>query len=108
MQVTNVLLEHGSPVDPADSYGQTSLHWAAKRGDAETCQLLVSVVLYKCLFFKILLLLFMCILILYGRLQNKLSHTVAVQRWFYVHTVAAFTPFITFLSTVFRLVLTPS
>ena len=63
MQVTNVLLEHGSQVDPVDSYGQTLLHWAAKRGDAETCQLLVSVVLYECLFCKVLLLLFMCILI---------------------------------------------
>ena len=50
MQVTKVLLEHGSQVDPADSYGQTPLHWTAKRGDAEKCQLLVSVVLYECLF----------------------------------------------------------
>ena len=63
MEVTNVLLEHGSQVDPADIYGQTPLHKAAKRGDAETCQLLVSVVLYECLFCKVLLLLFMCILI---------------------------------------------
>ena len=50
MEVTKVLLEHGSQVDPVDSYGQTPLHNAAKRGDAETCQLLVSVVLYECLF----------------------------------------------------------
>ena len=63
MQVTNVLLEHGSQVDPVDSYGQTPLHWAVKRGDAEACQLLVSVVLYECLCCKVLLLLFMCILI---------------------------------------------
>ena len=63
MQVTNVLLEHGSQGDPVDSSGQTPLHEAAKRGDAETCQLLVSVVLYECLFCKVLLLLFMCILI---------------------------------------------
>ena len=87
------MLEHGSQVDPVDKYGRTPLHKAAERGHAETCQLLVSVVLYECLFFKILLLLFMCILILYGRHQNKLSHTVAVQRWFYVHAVAVFTPF---------------
>ena len=63
MQVTNVLLEHSSQVDPVNSNGQTPLHWAAKRGDAETCQLLVSVVLYEYLFCKVLLLLFMCILI---------------------------------------------
>ena len=63
MEVTNVLLEHGSQVDPVDSYGQTPLHKAAERGDSETCQLLVSVVLCECLFCKVLLLLFMCILI---------------------------------------------
>ena len=63
MEVTKVLLEHGSQVDPVDSHGCTPLHWAAQRGDAETCQLLVSVVLYECLFCKVLLLLFMCILI---------------------------------------------
>ena len=63
MEVTNLLLEHGSQVDPVDSDGQTPLHWAAERGDAETCQLLVSVVLCECLFCKVLLLLFMCILI---------------------------------------------
>ena len=45
MEVTKVLLEHGSQVDPVDSDGQTPLHNAAKRGDAETCQELVSVVL---------------------------------------------------------------
>ena len=61
--VTKVLLEHGSQVDPVDSYGHTPLHKAAERGDVETCQLLVSVVLYECLFCKVLLLLFMCILI---------------------------------------------
>ena len=55
MQVTKVLLEHGSQVDPVDIYGQTPLHWATARGDAETCQLLVSVVLYECLFCKVLL-----------------------------------------------------
>ena len=53
MEVTNVLLEHGSQVDPVDSGGQIPLHWAAERGDAETCQLLVSVVLYECLFCKV-------------------------------------------------------
>ena len=63
MQVTKVLLEHGSQVDPVDSFEQTPLHKAAKIGDAETCQLLVSVVLYECLFCKVLLLLFMFILI---------------------------------------------
>ena len=63
MEVTKVLLEHGSQVDPVDSHGCTPLHKAAERGDAETCQLLVSVVLYECLFCKVLLLLFMCILI---------------------------------------------
>ena len=63
MQVTNVLLEHGSRVDPVDSDGQTPLHKAAERGDAETCQLLVSVELYEYLFCKVLLLLFKCILI---------------------------------------------
>ena len=63
MEVTNILLEHGSQVDSVDSDGRTPLHWAADRGDAETCQLLVSVVLYECLFCKVLLLLFMCILI---------------------------------------------
>ena len=63
MEVTKVLLEHGSQVDPVDSFGQTPLHWAAASGDAETCQLLVSIVLYECLFWKVLLLLFMCILI---------------------------------------------
>ena len=63
MQVTKVLLKHGSQVDPVDSDGQTPLHKAAVRGDAETCQLLVNVVLYECLFCKVLLLLFMCILI---------------------------------------------
>ena len=63
MQVTNVLLEHSSQVDPVDSDGQTPLHKAAHRGHAETCQLLVSVVLCECLFCKVLLLLFMCILI---------------------------------------------
>ena len=65
MQVTNVLLGHGSQVDPVagDMDGCTPLHKAAERGDAETCQLLVSVVLYECLFCKVLLLLFMCILI---------------------------------------------
>ena len=57
MGVTNVLLEHGSQVDPVDKYGRTPLHKAAERGDAETCQLLVSVVLYECL-----LLFFICIL----------------------------------------------
>ena len=34
MEVTKVLLEHGSQVDP--------VHMAAARGDAETCLLLVS------------------------------------------------------------------
>ena len=63
MEVTKILLEHGSQVDPVNSDGQTPLHWAAVRGDAETCQLLVSVVLYEYLFCKVLLLLFMCILI---------------------------------------------
>ena len=63
MQVNNVLLEHGSQVDPVDGFGQTPLHKAAERGDAGTCQLLVSVVLYENLFCKVLLLLFMCILI---------------------------------------------
>ena len=42
MEVTKVLLEHGSQVDPVNSDGQTPLHLAAVRGDAETCQLLVS------------------------------------------------------------------
>ena len=42
MQVTKVLLEHGSQVDPVDSDGRTPLHKAAARGDAETCELLVS------------------------------------------------------------------
>ena len=50
MEVTNVLLEHGSRVDPVNSFGHTPLHRAAERGDAETCQLLVSVILYECLF----------------------------------------------------------
>ena len=63
VEVTKVLLEHGSQVDPVDGFGQTPLHNAAERGDAETCQLLVSVVLYECLFCKVLLLLFMYILI---------------------------------------------
>ena len=63
MQVTKVLLEDGSQVDPVDHFGQIPLHWAAKRGDAEICQLLVSVVLCECLFRKVLLLLFMCIFI---------------------------------------------
>ena len=63
VEFTKVLLEHGSQVDPVDLFGRTPLHNAAARGDAETCQLLVSVVLYECLFCKILLLLFMCILI---------------------------------------------
>ena len=64
VEVAKVLLKHGSQVDPGEYFsGQTPLHWAAKRGDAETCQLLVSVVLYECLFCKVLLLLFMCILI---------------------------------------------
>ena len=63
MEVTKVLLEHGSQIDPVDSDGRTPLHWATDRGDAATCQLLVSVVLYECLFCKVLLLLFMCILI---------------------------------------------
>ena len=65
MGVTNVLLKHGSQVDPVadDMDGCTPLHKAAERGDAETSQLLVSVVLYECLFCKVLLLLFMCILI---------------------------------------------
>ena len=53
MEVTKVLLEHGSQVDPVDSHGCTPLHKAAVRGDAETCQLLVSVVLYECLFCKV-------------------------------------------------------
>ena len=43
MEVTNVLLEHGSRVDPVNSFRHTPLHTAAERGDAETCQLLVSV-----------------------------------------------------------------
>ena len=63
MEVARVLLEHGSQVDPVGNNGKTPLHKAAERGDAETCQLLVSVVLYECLFYKVLLLLFMCILI---------------------------------------------
>ena len=63
MEVARVLLEHGSRVNPLDKYWKTPLHWAAERGDAERCQLLVSVVLYECLFCKVLLLLFMCILI---------------------------------------------
>ena len=46
MEVTKVLLEHGSQVDPVDSDGQTPLHKAAERGDAETCELLVSNVFY--------------------------------------------------------------
>ena len=62
VEVTKVLLKHGSQVDPVDSNGCTPLHKAAERGDAETCQLLVSVVLHECLFCKVLLL-FMCILI---------------------------------------------
>ena len=53
MEVTKVLLEHGSQVDPVDSYRQTLLYWVAARGDAEKCQLLVSVVLYECLFCKV-------------------------------------------------------
>ena len=48
MEVTKVLLEHGSQVDPVDSFGQRPLHWAAASGDAETCQLLVSVILFEC------------------------------------------------------------
>ena len=63
MEVTKLLLEHGSQIDPVDSIGITPLHKAAGRGDALTCQLLVSVVLYECLFCKVLLLLFMYILI---------------------------------------------
>ena len=55
MQVTNILLKHGSQVDPVNSDGHTPLHWAAERGDPEKCQLLVSVVLYECLFCKVLL-----------------------------------------------------
>ena len=52
MEVARVLLEHGSQVDPVDRYGQTPLHWAAERGDTETCQLLVSVVMYECFFVR--------------------------------------------------------
>ena len=63
MQVTKVLLEHGSQVDPVDGFGQTPLHNAAERGNAGTCQLLVSVVFCEYLFCKVLLLLFMCVLI---------------------------------------------
>ena len=64
MEVIKLLLEHGSQVDPGEYFsGQTPLHKAAERGDAETCQLLVRVVLYECLFCNVLLLLFMCILI---------------------------------------------
>ena len=44
-----------------DSDGQTPLHKAVERGNAETCQLLVSVVLYECLFSKGLLFLFVYI-----------------------------------------------
>ena len=36
-----------------DADGCTPLHKATERGDAETCQLLVSVVLYECLFCKV-------------------------------------------------------
>ena len=42
MQVTKVLLEHGSLEDPVDSDGQTPLHEASQRGHAKTCELLVS------------------------------------------------------------------
>ena len=42
MEVTKVLLEHGSQVDPVDGDMHTPLHEAYKRGDAETCELLVS------------------------------------------------------------------
>ena len=42
VRVTNILLEHGSQVDPVDIFGQIPLHWAAKRGDVETCQLLLK------------------------------------------------------------------
>ena len=45
MEVTKVLLEHGSQIDPVDDYMRTPLHEASQRGDAETCELLVSNVL---------------------------------------------------------------
>ena len=44
MEVTKVLLEHGSQVDPVDSDGCTPLHKAVERGDAETYKLLVSII----------------------------------------------------------------
>ena len=42
MEVTKVLLEHGSQVDPVDIDGRTPLHVASQRRDAKTCELLVS------------------------------------------------------------------
>ena len=47
MEVTKVLIEHGSQVGPVYSDGCTPLHKAAERGYAETCQLLVSAALHQ-------------------------------------------------------------
>ena len=44
MQVTHVLLEHGSQVVPVDDYMHTPLHEAYKQGDTRIHELLVSAV----------------------------------------------------------------
>ena len=59
MKIRKMLLEHGSEVDPVDELGQTPLHKASKRGDADSCEQLVGLVFMYMLLYEVLMFILM-------------------------------------------------